>query len=261
MYLHWNEYVAEMLGVAILLFFSTSAIIINFGDDGFIKQSIADEIVRLFLTGAMIAGTVALVVMSPLGKASGGHINPAVSLPFWLLKKMHHRDLAGYLTFQFIGAAIGSALALLAWGDGFWNVRGALILPGSGISVFEAFFAEAVMTFMLVIAVLIMLSHHHTAKFTPLIASTVITVEIFFGTPISGTGINPARTFGPAIVTNLWQDQWVYLAAPIIGALLAAAAYRSKIFGTLTLKTGKLFHTHSYRCIFLHCHVCEKDRS
>ncbi|MFQ5969174.1 MAG: MIP/aquaporin family protein [Nitrososphaerales archaeon] len=260
MYLHWNEYICEMLGTAILLFFGTSAIIINFGNDAFIKELISDEMARLFLTGLIFSGTAALVVISPLGKLSGGHINPAVSLPFWLLKRMHHRDLAGYITFQFIGATIGSTIALLAWGNEFWSVNGALTLPGSGISFLEAFIAETVMTFILVISILIMLSHHNTAKFTPLVVWIVIGLQVMLGAQISGTSINPARSFGPAIVTNVLQDLWIYLTAPIIGAVLAAAAHHAKIFGNLTLKTGKLFHAPSYKCIFLHCEICEKER-
>ena len=70
---------------------------------------------------------------------------------------------------------------------------------------------------------------------------------------ISGTSLNPAKNFGPALVLNLWQNQWIYFTAPIIGALLATAAYRYKIFGTMELMTAKLFHTPSYRCIFLYC--------
>ena len=260
MHLHWNEYIAEMLGTAILLFFGTSAIILNFGNDAFIKQLISDEVARLFITGLMFAGTASIVAISPLGKLSGGHINPAVSLPFWLLKKMHHRDLAGYVVFQFIGAAIGSTIAVLVWGNAFWNINGAVTLPGSGISIFEAFLAEIVMTFILIISILKMLSHHSTARFTPLMVWILIALVVLLGAQISGTSINPARSFGPLIVTNVWQDQWIYMTAPIIGGLIAAAAYRARIFGTMRLKTAKLFHTPSYRCIFLNCEICKKER-
>ena len=242
-----------MVGTAILLFSTTSVVIINFGNDAFIKQFIPDQFARLFLTGVMIAGTKVLVVISPLGKRSGGHLNPAITLPFWLLKMMHRRDLVGFIAFQFIGATIGSVIAMVVWGKEFWNVGGAVILPASDIPVFIAFLAETAMTFILAIAILIMVSHHSTTKYTPLVVWVVITLEIVLGGQISGTGINPARSFGPAMITNLWQDQWVYLTAPPLGAIIAATAFHFKIFGSFRLKTGKLFHTPFYKCIFVYC--------
>jgi aquaporin Z len=92
MNLHWNEYLAEMLGTAILLFFGTSSIILNFGSSSFLKQLITDQTTRHFLTGLMFAGTGSLVAISPIGRLSGGHINPAVSFSFWILKKMQNKD-------------------------------------------------------------------------------------------------------------------------------------------------------------------------
>ena len=122
MRLHWNEYLCEMVGTAIFLFSATSVVIINFGNDAFIKLFIPDQFARLFLTGVMIAGTKVLVVLSPLGKRSGGHLNPAITLHFWLLKMMHRRDLVGFIAFQFIGATVGSLIAMVVWGKEFWNV-------------------------------------------------------------------------------------------------------------------------------------------
>ena len=255
MFAHWSEYLAEMLGVAILVFFGTSAIIINFGSYSLVSGTIP----RLFLTGLMFSTTGALVAVSPLGKLSGAHINPAVSLSFWLLKMMHHRDLAGFVLFQFAGAAIGSSIARLVWGQEFWNVNGGLTLVGSGLSVLEAFAAEIIMTFVLVISILIMLSHHQTAKFTPLIVILVVTLAVVFGAQISGTSLNPARSFGPALATSVWTDLWIYFVAPIAGALLASLAYHAKIFGKMKLRTAKLFHHDSYRCIFKDCHLSHDE--
>ena len=98
-----------------------------------------------------------------------------------------------------------------------------------------------------------MLSHHRTTRLTPLVTWIVVSTEVLLGYSISGTSLNPAKNFGPALVLNLWHNQLIYFTAPIIGALLAAIAYRARIFGTMELMTGKLFHTPSYRCIFLYC--------
>lgn len=252
---HWPEYLAELLGVAILVFFGTSAIIINFGSFSIVSGTIP----RLFLTGLMFSTTGALVAVSPLGKLSGAHINPAVSLSFWLLKMMHHKDLVGFLIFQFAGAAIGSSLARLVWGEEFFMVNGGVTLVGSGLSVLEAFAAEIFMTFVLVISILIMLSHERTAKFTPLIVILVVTLAVVFGAQVSGTSLNPARSFGPALATNLWTNQWIYFAAPITGAILASIAYHAKVFGKMKLKTAKLFHHDSYRCIYSECRLSHDE--
>ena len=98
-----------------------------------------------------------------------------------------------------------------------------------------------------------MVSHHSTTRYTPLVVWVVITLEIVLGGQISGTGINPARSFGPAMITNLWQDQWVYLTAPPLGVIIAVVTYHFKIFGSLRLNTRKLFHTPFYKCIFVDC--------
>jgi len=108
MRLHWNEYLSEMLGTAILLFFGTSVIVMNFGDSSPIKPLISDQNARILLTGLLFAGTASLVAISPFGKLSGGHLNPSLTLSFWLLNKMHHRDLIGYVIFQFVGGVLGS---------------------------------------------------------------------------------------------------------------------------------------------------------
>ena len=74
----------------------------------------------------------------------------------------------------------------------------------------------------------------------------MVSTEVLLGYSISGTSLNPAKNFGPALVLNLWHSLWIYFTAPIIGALLAAIAYRAKIFGTMELMTRKLFHLRTF---------------
>lgn len=252
---HIKEYLAEMVGTIILLFFGTTSIIIISGNNIFSESFISDDDdgIQILLTGLMFSGTVALIIVSPFGKLSGGHLNPVVSLSFWLLNKMHHRDLLGYIVFQFIGAVIGSALAMLLWTDSFWDVAGGLTVPGPEISVLEAFNAELIMTFVLITAILLMLSHHRTIKFIPLMIWLLIAIEVFVASSISGTSLNPARSFGSAVILNSWSDQWIYFVAPVIGSLMATLMYKKNLFGTLELRTAKLFHTSNYTCIFLQC--------
>jgi aquaporin Z len=180
------------------------------GSSSFLKQLITDQTARHFLTGLMFAGTGSLVAISPIGKLSGGHINPAVSFSFWVLKKMQNKDFIGYVIFQFIGSAIGSIFAVVFWSNEFRDINGGLTLPGIGISSLEALFAEIVMTFILIMSILIMLSHRRTTRLTPLLVWIVVSSEVLLGYSISGTSLNPVKNFGPALVLNLWESMDIF---------------------------------------------------
>ncbi|MGD1836064.1 MAG: MIP/aquaporin family protein [Nitrososphaeraceae archaeon] len=250
---HLKEYLAEMMGTMILLFSGISIIII-FSEDNIVTETISyNKNMENFFIAILFSGTVGVIIISPFGKVSGAHINPAVSISFWLLNKMHHHDLIGYITFQFIGGIIGALLAKEFWGDKFEIAKGGMTLPGPGITPLEAFGAEIIMTFALVTTLLIILRHQKLVRLVPLIVWILIAIEIFFGSPISGTSINPARSIGPAVALNSWSDQWIYLTGPIIGSLIATYVYKKNLFGPLEIRTAKLFHTSSYGCIFLAC--------
>src|SRR5207244_6798109 len=92
-HLHWFEYGAELLGTAFLVFAGLSAVVFDFGTGSPLAQVLPDMSIRRLITGLLFAGSGALVAISPLGKLSGGHINPVVSLAFWVQGKMHHFDL------------------------------------------------------------------------------------------------------------------------------------------------------------------------
>ncbi|MBW4638170.1 MAG: aquaporin [Gloeocapsa sp. UFS-A4-WI-NPMV-4B04] len=95
--MHWSEYGAELLGTAFLIFVGLSAVVFNFGQGLPMEQFIPSRSIRLIITGLMFAGSGSIVAISPLGKLSGAHINPSISLAFWLQGKMHHHDICGYI--------------------------------------------------------------------------------------------------------------------------------------------------------------------
>src|SRR5450755_4954052 len=101
--LHWPEYGAELLGTAFLVFVGLSAVTFDFSAGSPLATVLPDASIRRLITGLLFAGSGALVAISPLGKLSGGHINPAVSLAFWMQGKMHHFDLGGYILGQMLG--------------------------------------------------------------------------------------------------------------------------------------------------------------
>src|SRR5918995_1708407 len=113
--LHPELYLAEFIGTAVLILVGVSVVILMFGQGSPGLRMIPDEGLRLFLTGGLFGSVGALIAISPIGRISGAHINPAVTLAFWLEGKLAWRDAGLYILAQFAGSAVG-AVPLLAWG-------------------------------------------------------------------------------------------------------------------------------------------------
>jgi aquaporin Z len=248
--LHWQEYGAELLGTALLVFIGLSAVVFNFAQGLPMEQLIPNRSMRSLITGLMFSGTGSLIAISPLGKLSGGHINPAVSLGFWLQGKMHRQDIGGYIIAQFLGAIGGATLLVVTWGKYAASVNNGITLPGKGYALWYVFFAEVAMTATLVLGIFIFVSSHRLMRWTPLMTWILVATMVWLESPISGTSLNPARSIGPAFASWFWQDQWLYCIAPPLGAVLAVGVFRLVNFGESKILTGKLFHVPHYRCIF-----------
>lgn len=248
--LHWLEYGAEFLGTTLFIFCGLSAVVFNFGKGLPMEHFIPNNSVRLLLTGLLFAGGASLVTISPLGKLSGGHLNPAVSLAFWLQGKMHHHDIGGYIIGQFLGAILGTVLLVFVWGDYAASVHNGITFPGTAYPLWFVFLAEVSMTFLLVLSIFIFVSSHRLMRWTPLMTCCLMATMVCLGAPISGTSVNPARSFGPALVSWFWQDHWLYWIAPPIGAMAAVGAFRLLYMSKRQILTAKLFHVPHYRCIF-----------
>jgi aquaporin Z len=199
----------------------------------------------------LFAGSGTLVAISPLGKLSGGHINPAVSLAFWLQGKMHHFDLGGYIFGQLLGAISGSLLVVLVWGGYAAGVKYGATAPGAGYPLWIVFLAEVSLTFLLIFFIFLFVSSHRLMRWTPLIVWMLVATMVWLEAPISGTSLNPARSFGPALVSWFWYHHWLYWAAPSLGAWLAVGAFRLLMGGARDVLTGKLFRVAHYRSVFM----------
>ncbi len=250
-HLHWFEYGAELLGTAFLVFAGVSAVVFDFGIGSPLAQVLPDTSIRRLITGLLFAGSGALIAISPLGRLSGGHINPAVTLAFWAHGKMHHFDLGGYILGQLLGAIIGASLVVLVWGGHAASVGDGATVPGAGYPLWMVFLAEVILTFILVLSIFLFVSSHRLMRWTPLMVWILVAVMVWLEAPISGTSLNPARSFGPALVSWLWQGHWLYWVAPPLGALLAVGAFRLLAIGKRDVLTGKMFHTPHYRSVFM----------
>jgi aquaporin Z len=203
---------------------------------------------RLLLTGLIFAGFGSLIAISPLGRRSGAHLNPAVTIGFWCERHLHRHDLAGYIVAQCLGAIVGVGLLRLCWGSPAASVDYGVTSPGHGLNAIEAVGVEALMTATLVLTIFFFVSSSRTARWTPLVVWIVIAVLVWQGAPFTGTSLNPARSLGPALVAGHWHDYWVYVLGPLSGAAMAIALWA--LVPRVTL-TAKLFHDRHYPSPFM----------
>ena len=245
---HAPEYGAEFIGTAFLMFCVVGAVAWMFAAQSPIVRSLPSTAARLFITGLVLGGAGGLVAITPLGRLSGAHLNPAVSLGFFAEGKMHVHDLVAYVAAQLAGAALGAWLGTAAFGSMAIAVHDALNQPGKNVSAVMAVAAEVTSTFALALVVFLMVSRTRWMKWTPLVVVFVVGVIVLLDGNYSGASLNPARSFGPALVIGDWKAYWVYVAGPCSGALLAGLLHR--FAGPLEAKTGKLFHDVRYRSIF-----------
>ena len=239
--IHLAEWGAEFLGTAILVFGGLSAVALDFGTGSAVAAHIPSVSARLLLTGALFAATGSLVAISPLGRRSGGHINPAVTLAFWGTGHVHPHDLAGYVASQCLGAVAGAFLWRAAWGATAMSVRYGVTQPGHGLSSLAAAGVEALMTAALVTLIMVFVSSMRTARWTPLAVWVLIAVFVWRVAPYTGTSLNPARSLGPAVVARDFNSYWVYVAGPLGGAVAVVLAMRLSPRRVVPL-TAKLFH-------------------
>jgi aquaporin Z len=241
--LHPSLYGAEFLGTGLLVGIGVSIVILMFGQDSPAERLVPGVGLRRFLTGALFGSVGTLIAISPLGKVSGAHLNPAVTLAFWLENKLAWRDAVLYVLAQFAGAIAG-ALPLLAWGQLGRSVSFGATVPGPGVSVWSALMGEAVVTFLLIMTIFTTAAHPRTRNFTPFTMPVLFSILVWLEAPISGTGANPARSFGPALIAGLFDHQWIYFVGPPLGAIVAIGVIRLEALGLPRVTVARLFHFH-----------------
>jgi aquaporin Z len=215
-----------------------------------LRQAMPNPTLRRALIGIATGSTAIAIAHSPLGRRSGAHFNPSITLAFWRLGKMRSVDAAWYIALQFLGAVAGMLLATLVLRPvvGSPSVNYIVTVPGrTGIAA--AFGAELVISFGLMTVVLHVMSRPRLAHLTPIFAGAMVATYILVVAPISGMSMNPARTTGSALAARLWTAIWVYFTAPPLGMLLAVELF-DRWRGKDTVRCAKLYHDKRSRCIF-----------
>jgi len=219
-----KKYAAELVGTFVLVFGGVGSAVLAGSHIGF--------------AGVALAFGLSLLVMCyTIGPISGCHINPAVTLGVLLMRKISVKDSIGYWIAQIIGAIIAAAVILaIAKGlpGGYDPSVSGLGADGYGLhspdhySMAAGFIAEVVLTSFLVIVVIGSTDIKAPVGFAGIAIGLVLTLIHLVGIPITNTSVNPARSIGPAIFVGGWalQQLWLFIVAPLIGAILAAVVYK-----------------------------------
>lgn len=242
---HFVEWFCELAGTALLMLGGLSAVCLDFAPGSPVASVVPNHSARLLITGLLFAGSGSLVAISPLGRRSGAHLNPAVTVAFWWRGHVHHHDLTGYIVAQVAGAFLGTALVRWWWGGKVIAVNLGVTQPGNGISPTAAAGIEAGMTALLVLSIFVMVSSSKSARWTPLVVWIVVAMLVWQGAPWTGTSLNPARSLAPAFLRPDTANLWAYFAGPLAGALAGVAVFA--VVPRLETQTAKLFHDPKYR--------------
>ncbi len=247
---HWPEYASEFLLLGLFMI-SAGLVTTALEAPGWpLREAIASPLARRALIGAAMGLTAVALVYSPLGKRSGAHMNPALTLTYLRLGKVARRDALGYAGAQIAGGICGVALVAALLGSHFESppVGWVATLPGAaGRGV--AFAAEVAISFVLMTTALVCTSSPRLAPYTGMFCGSLVALYITFEAPLSGMSMNPARSLASAFFPGFWHDLWLYFAAPPLGMLLAAEVIRSAR-GESRVRCAKLQHSDRYRCIF-----------
>ena len=202
---------AELCGVFALVTVGCGAIVVNAqtGQLGHLGISLA-------------FGLIITIMVAATGHVSGAHLNPAVTVAFSVMGLFRRSEIPAYLTAQAVGAVLGAATLLALFGAE--TTLGATVPSGSP---WQSLLAETLLTAGLMFSIAAVATGSHV-KATPaaIVIGAAVAVGALWGGPVSGASMNPARSFGPALISGTWDHHWVYWMGPVLGAVLGGLAYR-----------------------------------
>lgn len=217
-------YVAEFIGTFLLVFFITAVLAVN---------SQAGLGYADFAVIGLLHAFVLMMLVYTLGGTSGAHFNPAVTFALTALRRIAPADAATYVLLQLAGGVAGALVTKLLLQDEGEAVNYGATLISQNLLQGEAlsgFLAELIGTFALMWAIMgVAVNPRGQREWAGIVIGTTLGFAVMTFAPLTGAGFNPARSFGPALVSGEWADFWVYILAPLLGALLAAVGYTAVV--------------------------------
>lgn len=210
-----KKYVAEFIGTLVLVLFACgTAAALGCSKEGG----------TAYIITALAFGLVIVAMAYSIGNISGCHINPAVSIAMLVSGKLSVKDFLGYIVAQFAGAIAGAALLMAFLGKESGLGTNSLFNGDIMLSLL----IEVILTFVFVLTILGVTSREGNSSVAGLVIGLTLTLIHIFGIYFTGTSVNPARSFGPALFVGgvALQDVWVFLVAPLVGGVLAALVYK-----------------------------------
>lgn len=202
-----KKYISEFVGTFALIFCGTGAMTINEVTNGSIGH------VGIAITWGLIV----MAMIYAFGEISGAHFNPAVTISFAYAKKFPWSEVPKYIVFQILGALLASfTLWFLFPGSEFYGAT----IPSTDAT--RAFVLELLLTFFLMVTIInVSTGSKEVGVMAGIAIGSVVLLEAMFAGPITKASMNPARSLAPALVSGHFQDLWLYMIAPVLGALLA----------------------------------------
>jgi aquaporin Z len=247
---HWREYLMEATELGALMFSTCIVGTLLYSKDSPLNYLELSLGFKSVLMGTAIAATTFLIIRSPFGRRSGAHVNPAVTLSFLWLKRVHRLDALCYVMAHFLGGVVGVAIAREVLGAHLSSapVQYLVTTPGS-YGQLTAFAAEFVLAGLLMGIVLYASNHKLWVHFSPILVALLTIFYYALCSSISGFSVNPARSFSSALFAWIWQGIWIYFSAPCLGMLTSAAIY-TKWMGPSRVYCAKVFHDRQSTCPF-----------
>lgn len=209
-----RKYISECIGTAVLVIFGCGTAV-AVGCDAAAGSG--------YLLTALAFGLVIVAMAYSIGNVSGCHINPAVSLAMLIRKELSFTDFLGYVLSQCVGAIAGSAVlgCIFGWDCGF-GANG--LFKGS---IAKSLVIEIILTFVFVLAIIGVTSKIKNASVAGIVIGLTLTLVHILGIKLTGTSVNPARSFGPALFAggDALKNVWVFIVGPLVGGALAALVY------------------------------------
>lgn len=223
------SYVIEAACLGTFMLSATAFTVLLEHPDSPARMLLVDPFPRRVLMGLAMGLTAAALIYSPLGMRSGAHMNPVVTLAWVHVGRMRAWCAAGYVLSQFAGGIAGMTLASLLFAPQIADTSVAWVLTRPGPDGrLVAFAAEFAMTFVMLSVVLALSARARWQPWTGAVSAGLVAFYITVEAPLSGMSINPARSLGPAIVAQHFDDLWIYFVAPTLGAFLAAELHRRR---------------------------------